>query len=115
MGKGALDFDFKKRDLVVAGEEIQEAVRSGRSRPSDGRAVTGRRHRGHAFFSWVSELCSLSRTVFAVLLDFWFVGMFIGMGFWLIVSSEVFLKGSPPAPCRSMAMCVWTLGKFLGA
>jgi hypothetical protein len=48
--KGALYFDFKKRDLVVAGVEIQGHVRSGRARPLDGWAVMGRRwwwHRGH--------------------------------------------------------------------
>jgi hypothetical protein len=48
--KGALYFDFKKRDLVVAAVEIQGHVRSGRARPLDGWAVMGRRwwwHRGH--------------------------------------------------------------------
>lgn len=61
-GGGALDFDFKKRDLVVAGVEflgeIQGAVRSGRVRPLDGCAVVMGRcrwcwhRRGHGF-CWV--------------------------------------------------------------
>jgi hypothetical protein len=45
MGLGAFDFDFKKRDLVVAGVEflgeIQGTVRSRRFRPLDGWAVMG--------------------------------------------------------------------------
>lgn len=45
MGKGAFDFDFKKRDLVVAGVEflgeIHGTVRSHRFRPSDGWARMG--------------------------------------------------------------------------
>jgi len=55
MGKGAFYFDFKKRDLVVAGVEflgeIQGTVRSRRSRPLDGWAVMMGWHHGYYYGS----------------------------------------------------------------
>jgi hypothetical protein len=78
-----LDFDFKKRDLVVGGVEflgeIQGAVRSGRARPLDGgwAVMMGRRRwwrhrRGHGFCCFFFSFFFFELLFYRVFCSIWF-------------------------------------------